>query len=408
MSKHRRGTVFAVGAVGVLAVSVLLGAGVHDARAQMDGNQHGTMGPHGQSGPGPQTPMGPHGQAGQENAGPGGGPAMSMDMARHFIEAMIPHHDDAVIMAELALTQAEHPELRALAADIKRVQTDEINLMRQWYQAWYGTSVPASAMGGAMPGMASHDPRAIDGAQPFDKAFIEEMIPHHQMAVMMATMAERGVTQPELRALLASIRTSQSAEIDLMRTWYEAWYGTPVPAAETMPAHGMDGGGHHGMSHDGRMGANGLRGIDSSAPQSSIRALSATEIQLIRSGEGAGLARAAAMNGLPGPRHVLDAADNLELTSEQAAQIQRIYESMHAAAVEVRAAYLNAQEAFEIELRSSQVTTQTLPGRLSDVDRQRTELARVHLQADLETAALLPREQRESVRSVTGMSVASH
>ncbi len=39
---------------------------------------------------------------------------------RHFIEMMVPHHDDAIAMAELALAQAEHPEIRALAETIRR------------------------------------------------------------------------------------------------------------------------------------------------------------------------------------------------------------------------------------------------------------------------------------------------
>jgi hypothetical protein len=43
--------------------------------------------------------------------------------------------------------------------------------MRQWYEQWYGSAVPPSSMSHAMPGMAGHDPRAIDGARPFDKAF---------------------------------------------------------------------------------------------------------------------------------------------------------------------------------------------------------------------------------------------
>ncbi|MFH0915163.1 MAG: DUF305 domain-containing protein, partial [bacterium] len=45
------------------------------------------------------------------------------DIDRHFIEEMIPHHEDAVAMAELALTEAEHPELRQLAANIRRDQS---------------------------------------------------------------------------------------------------------------------------------------------------------------------------------------------------------------------------------------------------------------------------------------------
>ena len=57
---------------------------------------------------------------------------MMGDIDRHFIEQMIPHHEDAVAMAELALTRAEHPELRGLAETIIRDQTREIDQMETW------------------------------------------------------------------------------------------------------------------------------------------------------------------------------------------------------------------------------------------------------------------------------------
>jgi uncharacterized protein (DUF305 family) len=196
---------------------------------------------------------------------------LPMDVGRHFIQEMIPHHEDAVTMTALAPAQAEHPELRELAATIHRVQTDEITQMRAWYQAWYGTAVPPSmmaAMGGAMPGMAGgrgHDAGALDGAKPFDKAFIEQMVPHHQQAVMMATMALPGVDRPELRTLLQSIITSQSAEIEQMRRWYQQWYGTPLPQRTGM---GMGGPGM-GHSHVGMgMGA----GPEEAARQAQVAA----------------------------------------------------------------------------------------------------------------------------------------
>jgi uncharacterized protein (DUF305 family) len=168
---------------------------------------------------------------------------MPMDANRHYIEWMIPHHEDAVTMSDLAPAQAEHPELRALAAHIKQTQTDEIARMRQWYQTWYGTEVPPDTMAGNMMRMmGTHDPGPLDGARPFDKAFIEQMIPHHEMAVRGSTMALRMVDKPELRELLQAIITSQSAEIAQMREWYQAWYGMPVPQGSGMGNHQMGGG----------------------------------------------------------------------------------------------------------------------------------------------------------------------
>ena len=154
-------------------------------------------------------------------------PASGMDAM--FIEQMIPHHDDAIEMAELALTLAEHPEIRQLAADIKRTQTAENAQMRAWYREWFGTAVPdvggSSQMMGGMMGSGAMDMADLEVAEPFDKAFIEAMIPHHETAIMMSQMAGGASGRPEMRGLTSSIIEAQSTEIDMMQAWYEEWYG---------------------------------------------------------------------------------------------------------------------------------------------------------------------------------------
>ncbi len=169
---------------------------------------------------------------------PGG---MMGEVDRHFIEQMIPHHQAAIDMAALAGQQAQHPELKTLAATIQRVQTAEIAQMRAWYQQWYGSAVPStpgSAAGGTMgmgmgmmgpgPGMGG-DLSTLQNATDFDRAFIEAMIPHHQMALMMSNMVLTHGNKAELRTLAQSIITSQTAEIAQMRAWYQQWYGTQAP-----------------------------------------------------------------------------------------------------------------------------------------------------------------------------------
>ncbi|KGF72662.1 hypothetical protein DO97_06990 [Neosynechococcus sphagnicola sy1] len=54
-----------------------------------------------------------------------------------FMDAMIPHHEGAVVMAKDALQKSKRPEIQTLARDIIRSQTTEINQMKQWQQAWY-------------------------------------------------------------------------------------------------------------------------------------------------------------------------------------------------------------------------------------------------------------------------------
>ena len=150
-----------------------------------------------------------------------------------FIREMIPHHDDAIAMADLALTRAEHPELKQLAEQIKRNQTAENGQMRGWYRTWFDSDVPTGSsgrmgggmMGGGMMGGGSMSLDELGDSTPFDKAFIEQMIPHHQTGIMMARMAGNAAATSEIRDLAGSIIDSQSREIEQMQQWYQEWYG---------------------------------------------------------------------------------------------------------------------------------------------------------------------------------------
>lgn len=62
---------------------------------------------------------------------------------QQFIVMMIPHHDGAIAMADLALTRAQRPEIRELAKSIKASQTRENAQMGTWYRQWTGKAVPS-------------------------------------------------------------------------------------------------------------------------------------------------------------------------------------------------------------------------------------------------------------------------
>lgn len=62
---------------------------------------------------------------------------------QRFIVMMIPHHEGAIAMADLALTRAKRPEIKELAKSIKASQTQENAQMRIWYRQWFGGDVPA-------------------------------------------------------------------------------------------------------------------------------------------------------------------------------------------------------------------------------------------------------------------------
>ena len=178
-----------------------------------------------------------------------GASRMGMGYAdRQFIVMMIPHHEGAIAMADLALSRARRPEIKALAQNIKASQTSENLQMRNWYRQWYGQEVPSWAlgsswgwqngrgmggpmgMGGGMGmgmhgmGMGGTNLAALRQAPDFDRAFIEQMIPHHQMGVMMASMAQTNSQHPQLRQLQQAMVRAQSDEIQRMEQWYRNWY----------------------------------------------------------------------------------------------------------------------------------------------------------------------------------------
>lgn len=64
----------------------------------------------------------------------------------------------------------------------------------------------------------------LTNAPDFDKAFLEAMIPHHQLALMMAQMLETGTSRPEMLQLARDITTAQEKEVEQMREWYTQWY----------------------------------------------------------------------------------------------------------------------------------------------------------------------------------------
>ena len=158
---------------------------------------------------------------------------MMNNIDEHFIEQMVPHHDGAIAMANMALQKATHPEVKTLAKVIIEAQSKEIKDMQDWYKSWFGGDVKVGNTYSMMSGMMSQggmhmggqqDLTTLENAADFDKAFIEEMIPHHQLAIMMAQMLQAGTNRPEMLQLAKNIITSQSEEITKMQGWYKNWY----------------------------------------------------------------------------------------------------------------------------------------------------------------------------------------
>jgi uncharacterized protein (DUF305 family) len=181
-----------------------------------------------------------NGGGGMEGMDTGGGGATAADAAREmveedggysdraFIDAMVPHHRGAVEMAEVALENAEHREIRELAQDVVTAQEAEIEKLRAIKEE-YGTSeLPSGMDQGEMDAMGMTNPGELAERRPFDKAFIDAMIPHHESAIAMANAALDGSDNPEVRKIARAIVEAQEKEIAQMEAWRQDWYPAAV------------------------------------------------------------------------------------------------------------------------------------------------------------------------------------
>ncbi|WP_437505213.1 DUF305 domain-containing protein [Sorangium sp. So ce1099] len=167
-----------------------------------------------------------------EHQATGGGETAAAPFDRQFIDMMAPHHEGAVMMAETAQERAEHPELKAMADDIIAAQNQEISQLKSWREQWYGSAeTPPVDQMPMLPGM-EHDAmrnmvdmnEELRTAEPFDKAFIDAMIPHHEMAIDAAEAAQQEAEHAEIRTLASGIIEAQQREIDQMKAWRAEWY----------------------------------------------------------------------------------------------------------------------------------------------------------------------------------------
>lgn len=165
--------------------------------------------------------------------------AVSID--QQFIDMMVPHHQSAIEMAKLAQTRAERPELKTLAGNIIADQNKEIEQMKQWRKAWFGSDqTPAIEQMPLLPGLSMGNMQGMNSngtmnmttaindlktAQPFDKAFMQAMVQHHTQAIDAAKIAQEKGTRAEIKTLAGTIISSQQKEIDQMQGWLKAWYG---------------------------------------------------------------------------------------------------------------------------------------------------------------------------------------
>lgn len=168
------------------------------------------------------------------------------DYDRMFLSSMMFHHQGAVDMANMALTTAKHQELKTLAQDIVSAQTSEITKMTDWQKTW-GYPATSGAMATDQSATSMQDENAVmmnalkgKTGDDFDKAFLAQMMMHHQSAINMAATGKANAQHQEVKDLTVAIVTAQTKEIKQMRQWQKDWgYKTSGSSDNSMPGMNM-------------------------------------------------------------------------------------------------------------------------------------------------------------------------
>ena len=134
----------------------------------------------------------------------------------------------------------------------------------------------------------------------------------------------------------------------------------------------------------------------------SIKALSDEQIADLRAGRGMGLALAAELNGYPGPSHVLELEDKLDLSSDQRASVQHLFASMKEEAVPLGTKLLEQEADLDKQFASHTVTPESLRTTTAAVAETQGELRDTHLKYHLSTVALLSSDQMRRYAELRG------
>jgi len=124
-----------------------------------------------------------------------------------------------------------------------------------------------------------------------------------------------------------------------------------------------------------------------------IRGLDQDTIEGYLTGKGLGQALPAELNGYPGPRHTIDMAEELELTEEQLAQVQALFDDMQTAVIPLGEKYLESVAELELTFREGTITDQYLQSQLEKITAIEAQMRYVHLSTHLATIDILSHDQ---------------
>lgn len=135
-----------------------------------------------------------------------------------------------------------------------------------------------------------------------------------------------------------------------------------------------------------------------------IKSLSSEDIAELRRGGGWGLAKAAELNGVPGPLHLLDMKNEISLTPDQVEAITGVFASMRTSAIVEGEKLIALESELEQGFQNRTITVEALKQLLGEIAQVRSALRYVHLSAHLETPGILEPEQIENYNRLRGYS----
>jgi hypothetical protein len=133
-----------------------------------------------------------------------------------------------------------------------------------------------------------------------------------------------------------------------------------------------------------------------------IKALSEKQIADLQAGRGMGLALAAELNGYPGPAHVLELADKLDLSADQRASVQQLFNSMKQEALPLGAKLIEQESELDEKFSGHAITPENLKSATAAIAVTQGELRETHLKYHLSTVALLNESQRQRYAELRG------
>ncbi len=156
-------------------------------------------------------------------------------------------------------------------------------------------------------------------------------------------------------------------------------------------AHANEGASSHHSKYAGQQGR-------------AIKSLSAEDIAELRRGGGWGLAKAAELNGVPGPIHLLEMKDEIDLDESQHSAISAIYRRMKSRAILHGERLIDLERRLESDFRNRTITNELLRASLNAIADTKKELRYVHLAAHIETLKILTEKQVKTYNALRGYS----